>query len=189
MRRPGISSPEGPSSASWWCVATVVARPCCKASSPWPEPSPWKAAVCGADAWSVCSLCAHLRGRERKSNITKRNKIKIVLGDIKKWIKLHFDTEVVLHYITMLLLFSSVHWVGALYPILDALNSCQCSGLITQCVIKAFCRGMFSAAQSMLHSGVCCCTTHTTFWCVAGSHIIHVPSRSLTVEIIVRLQE
>lgn len=60
-----LGSPEGPSSASGWCVATVVACTWWEASSPWPEPSPWKAAVCGADAWSVCSLRAHLRSEEQ----------------------------------------------------------------------------------------------------------------------------
>jgi len=50
------SSPEGPSSASRWCVATVVACAWGEATAPWSEPSPWKTAVCGADAWSVCSL-------------------------------------------------------------------------------------------------------------------------------------
>lgn len=60
-RRLSVSSPEGPSSASGWRVATVVARARREVSSPWSEPSPWETAVCGANSWSVCSLSAHLR--------------------------------------------------------------------------------------------------------------------------------
>lgn len=55
-------SPEGPSSGSGW-VTGVISRTRGEASSspPWSEPTPWKTAICGADAWSVCSLGSHLQ--------------------------------------------------------------------------------------------------------------------------------
>lgn len=54
------SSPEGPSSASGGCVATVVACPGWKVSSPWAEAGPRETAVCGANARAICSLGPNL---------------------------------------------------------------------------------------------------------------------------------
>lgn len=79
-----VSSPEGPSSASRWCVATVVACTQGKISSPWSEPSPWKATVCGADAWSVCSLSAHLKKKETLHKPQHPNSLSSVLSHWKK---------------------------------------------------------------------------------------------------------
>lgn len=78
VRRLGLGSPEGPSSASGWCVATVVACTRWEASSPWSEASPWEAAVCGADTWSVCSLSADLRSKDWTGDSYRNDSIESV---------------------------------------------------------------------------------------------------------------
>lgn len=77
----GDSSPEGPPSASGWRVAAVVARSWGEASSPWSEPTPWKTAICGADARSVCSLGSHLRtggGEMNRTHLTCLTKLRFI---------------------------------------------------------------------------------------------------------------
>lgn len=54
------SSPEGPSSASGGCVATVVTSPGREVSSPWAKAGPRETAVCGANTRTICSLGPNL---------------------------------------------------------------------------------------------------------------------------------
>lgn len=82
-------SPKGPSSASGWRVAAVVACPGREVPSPWSEASPWEAAVRGADAGSVCSLGTDLWAGRGHKTFQPLHRLPTFLQDIiilsQKW--------------------------------------------------------------------------------------------------------